>query len=152
MVQEIQVPLIKSYSSFHWIHPWRQRLRPGGKEAELKQRWETNWLWVKSLAAIMAPLVQHYTHLMSYIPMLESSQWTSIRRYSFKKPCSGNISLTVRIYKGWEVTCVFTYCIWVITGNQICMMYLLGGKKCSQQLHNFHAMCIWFEQYGTKDT
>ena len=52
-------PLIKSYRSFHWIDPWCWSLRPGGREAELQQRWETNWLWVKSLAQIMTPLVQH---------------------------------------------------------------------------------------------
>lgn len=72
MVEEIWVPLINNYSCSHWIHLWWLRLRPGGREAELEQKWETNWLWVKSLAAIMAPLVQRCTHQMSHILVLES--------------------------------------------------------------------------------
>lgn len=52
MVEDILEPLIKNSTGY----------TPGDRDygqEEEKQRWETNWLWVKSLAQMMTSLVQH---------------------------------------------------------------------------------------------
>lgn len=83
------------YTASHW---W---LGSGGKEAELKQTWEINWLRVKSLAAVMTRLVQQKTHLISHILLLGGSPWTSIRRQRLYSLALGRECVSIQMCEHW---------------------------------------------------